>query len=74
MIGRRSWFRRRHVDEAAHSDEVQRVGADELRELSTVFAAPPWLRDLGFSSWYLVGSLVLLAGLVWLLEIGRAHV
>ena len=42
--------------------------ADELEQLSTVFTPRPWLRDLGFSSWYLVGVILLLVGLVWLWE------
>ncbi len=72
MSGRPSWFRRgrrgaaRSAD-AGSSPTAQRVGADELRELSSAFAAPRWLRDLGFSSWYLVGCFLLLVGLVWLL-------
>src|SRR4051812_48012960 len=32
------------------------------------FAAPTWLRDLGFSSWLLVGFVLIIAGLIWLLE------
>ena len=64
---RRRWFRRTHADKAAAPNGAQRVGADELRELSSVFAAPRWLRDLGFSAWYLVGAVLLLVGLVWFL-------
>ena len=32
------------------------------------FAATPWLRDLGRTSWLLVGCVLLLAGLIWLLD------
>src|SRR4051794_3176450 len=32
------------------------------------FTAPTWLRDLGFSSWLLVGFVLIIAGLIWLLE------
>src|SRR5215475_10331823 len=39
----------------------------EAVQLSTVFAAPRWLRDLGRTSWLLVGLFVLLAGVIWLL-------
>jgi predicted PurR-regulated permease PerM len=39
----------------------------EAGQLATVFAAPRWLRDLGRTSWLLVGLFLLLAGLVWLL-------
>src|SRR3954468_9749783 len=31
------------------------------------FSAPTWLRDLGFSSWLLVGFVLIIAGLIWLL-------
>jgi predicted PurR-regulated permease PerM len=39
----------------------------EAGQLATVFAPPRWLRDLGRTSWFLVGLFLLLAGLVWLL-------
>jgi len=39
----------------------------EAGQLSSVFAAPRWLRDLGRVSWLLVGLFLLLAGVVWLL-------
>ena len=31
------------------------------------FSAPQWLRDLGFSSWLLVGFVLVIVGLIWLL-------
>ena len=31
------------------------------------FAAPTWLRDLGFASWLLVGFVLIIVGVVWLL-------
>ncbi len=31
------------------------------------FAAPPWLRDLGLTSWFLIGCFALLAGVAWVL-------
>jgi predicted PurR-regulated permease PerM len=39
----------------------------EAGQLATVFTPPRWLRDLGRTSWLLVGLFLLLAGLVWLL-------
>jgi putative heme transporter len=30
-------------------------------------SAPPWLRDLGFSSWLLAGFVLVIVGLIWLL-------
>src|SRR5829696_6096466 len=32
------------------------------------FAAPAWLRNLGFSSWLLVGFVLIIVGVIWLLE------
>ena len=45
-------------------DEVIEV---EPGALSGIFAAPKWLRDLGFSSWLLVGAGAALIGAIWLL-------
>jgi putative heme transporter len=39
----------------------------QLEDLSTVFAAPRWLHDLGLTCWLLVGVAALIFGLVWLL-------
>ena len=36
-----------------------------------VHAAPGWLRDLGITSWLLVGVTLLLVGAVWLLSLTR---
>ena len=36
-------------------------------ERNVQFAAPTWLRDLGFSSWLLVRFVLVIVGLVWLL-------
>jgi predicted PurR-regulated permease PerM len=54
--------------EPPRSDEPEVVQLDEaqLGQLSAVFAAPRWLRDLGLASWLLVGVIFLLVGLVWL--------
>jgi putative heme transporter len=41
----------------------------EPGELSGLFAAPGWLRDLGFSSWLLVGLAAALVGAVWFLSL-----
>lgn len=37
--------------------------------LSGIFAAPKWMRDLGFSSWLLVGVAAALVGAIWLLSL-----
>ena len=44
-------------------DEVVEI---EAGGLSGVFATPSWLRDLGLTSWLLVGVALLLVGGVWL--------
>jgi len=43
------------------------IPVDELRELGTVFAAPPWLERLGRAAWLLVGVFGLIVALVWFL-------
>jgi putative heme transporter len=46
------------------------ANADEVRtgraQLSASFRTPTWLRDLGRSSWLLVGFFALVVGLIWL--------
>jgi predicted PurR-regulated permease PerM len=65
--------RRRRVESStgevglAGEDHVVSLDERQVVELSAVFAAPRWLRDLGFASWLTVGALLLLLGLVWLL-------
>ncbi len=73
-----SW---RHKDRAAERaveaepdpvpSEPQTIKLDtsQLRELSAVFAAPRWLRDIGIASWLLVGLALFLVGMVALLAI-----
>jgi predicted PurR-regulated permease PerM len=57
------------VDSAGSSrDEATFVEIDPDR-LSRVFAVPQWLRDLGLMSWLVVGTLLLLGGVVWLLSL-----
>ncbi len=56
------------------SDPEQPRGEDEFVEidasqLTGVFAAPGWLRDVGFSAWLLVGVALFLAGAIWLLSL-----
>ena len=43
------------------------LAAAEAGELASAFAAPRWLRDLGRTSWLLVGFFALMAGVIWLL-------
>jgi predicted PurR-regulated permease PerM len=67
--------RSRHNEEQAlpaadaHSDgthTVVEIDEDQLRELSAVFSAPRWLRDLGVAAWLLVGVAALIVGLTWI--------
>jgi putative heme transporter len=57
---------RRHegAAESAEDDVIE----FEPGELSGIFAAPGWLRDLGFSAWLLVGVGAALAAAVWFLS------
>ncbi|HEY3435986.1 MAG TPA: AI-2E family transporter [Solirubrobacterales bacterium] len=60
---RRVWLRR---EKGATEDEVIEI---EPGALNGLFAAPRWLRDLGFSSWLLVGLGAALIGVIWLLSL-----
>ena len=42
--------------------------------MSGIFAAPKWMRDLGFSSWLLVGFGAALVGAIWLLSLTQTIV
>lgn len=50
--------------DGAEGHDTRPTGRAHLRES---FRTPRWLRDLGRSSWLLVGALLLLLGLIWLL-------
>jgi predicted PurR-regulated permease PerM len=61
-------FRRIHRSEPGRPAEpAVELDAEELDELTSLFEAPRWLRNLGISSWLLVGVTLLLVGLVWIL-------
>ena len=59
--------RRREGAAAPIEARVLELDESDLRRLSSTFTPPSWLRDLGLSSWYLVGFLGLLIGFIWLL-------
>lgn len=64
---------------SGRSGEGTEEAAGELIEidaglLSGFFAAPKWMRDLGFSSWLLVGVAAALVGAVWLLALTQVIV
>jgi len=48
-------------------DEEIELDAAQLRELSSVFAPPRWLRDFGRSAWLIVGAFAVVVGVIWLL-------
>ncbi|HEU5142518.1 MAG TPA: AI-2E family transporter [Solirubrobacterales bacterium] len=61
----RGRLRRSGREGAGEGDEVIEI---EPGALNGIFAAPRWLRDLGFSSWLLVGVGAALIGAIWLLS------
>jgi predicted PurR-regulated permease PerM len=68
----RSSPRRRFAWSARAADE--RSVAFDPHELSGLFSAPRWLRDLGVTAWLGVGVGVLLVGLVWVLALTQTIV
>ena len=50
------------ADSPAEGDYVE----IDASELTGVFAAPSWLKDIGLTSWLLVGVALFLVGMVWL--------
>jgi predicted PurR-regulated permease PerM len=54
-------------------DEHGDIGV-ESPDLSEVFSAPPWLRDLGFASWMLAGVAAVLVGAAWIASLTSAIV
>lgn len=61
----RGRLRRRKGEPGNAQDEIVEF---EPGGLSGLFAAPGWLRDLGFSAWLLVGVAAALAGAIWFLS------
>jgi predicted PurR-regulated permease PerM len=54
------------ADQSGGEDTYFEIDASQL---SGVFAAPAWLRDVGFTAWLLVGVALFLAGAVWFLSL-----
>src|SRR5690349_24510895 len=75
MSERRAIFlgrlRRPERESAGGEEEVIEIDPGAL---SGIFAAPKWMRDLGFSSWLLVGVAAALVGLIWLLSLTQTIV
>ena len=61
----------RRRQSGAREEEFVEIDASELTGL---FAAPRWLRDLGFTSWLLVGVLLLVVGLISILSLTQVIV
>jgi predicted PurR-regulated permease PerM len=63
--------RRRVLHERGRPADQQDATFVEIdaAQLGRVFAVPSWLRDLGLMSWLVVGTLLLLGGIVWLLAL-----
>jgi putative heme transporter len=59
--------------QAPADDEAAPAGLAP-RDLTALFAPPPWLRDLGLSAWFAVGVTLLVVGTVWLLSLTQTIV
>ncbi len=57
----------RRLDSEVDASEGQKTDGAGRERLPDSLRTPGWLRDLGRSSWLLVGLLVLVIGLIWLL-------
>src|SRR6266550_1857386 len=61
------WRRHEETPASSPADGPPEIAPHELRQLSTVFKAPPWLENLGHAAWLLVGLFGVLIGLAWFL-------
>ena len=64
----RAPLRRRQGDAGQARPEDEYIEID-AKELTGIFAAPSWLRDVGLTAWLLVGVALFLVGAVWLLSL-----
>jgi predicted PurR-regulated permease PerM len=58
---------RQRNSQHVNASEGHVTGGTGRSHLRGAFRAPQWLRDIGRSSWLLVGLLLVLVGLIWLL-------
>jgi putative heme transporter len=69
----RARWRRRKPETEPPDAERPRPEADYIEidtsQLTGVFAAPHWLRDVGLTAWLLVGVALFLVGSVWILSL-----
>jgi putative heme transporter len=61
--------RRRRTDDAGQAASEDDYIEIDAAELTGVFTAPRWLRDVGLTAWLLVGVALFLAGAIWLLSL-----
>jgi len=67
----RGRLRRPGHESSAAEDEVIEIDPGDL---AGIFAAPKWMRDLGFSAWLLVGVAAALGGGIWLISLTQTIV
>jgi predicted PurR-regulated permease PerM len=67
MVRIRGRIRRRDPSEG--TPEAEEYVEIDPSQLTGVFAAPNWLRDIGITAWLLVGVALALVGAVWLLAL-----
>jgi putative heme transporter len=67
--GKRGWLRLRRSEPGERGADDGVFVEIQPGELASMFAAPSWLRDLGFMAWLLVGVTALLVAAVWLLSL-----
>jgi predicted PurR-regulated permease PerM len=67
----RARLRRRRKEDGEQRGEPRAEEYIEVdpAELTALFATPRWLRDLGLTSWLLVGVTLLLVGAIWILSL-----
>ena len=64
----RARIRRHGSDPERRPPQEEYIDIDAAA-LTGVFAAPRWLRDIGFTAWLLVGVALFLVGSIWLLAL-----
>ena len=74
MSGRIRGRLRRGAKRSTPAPEADDYFEIDTRDLSGLFAAPSWLRDVGFTAWLLVGVALFLVGAVWLLALTQTIV
>jgi putative heme transporter len=64
----------RHAKDGERGPTEEEFVEIDAAELAGTFAAPQWLRDVGLTSWLLVGFVLLMAGVVVLLSLTQTIV